>query len=279
MPAQTSLAPIEGPFRAPRNMAQEQKGSIHDDATAAKLGFKGGTVAGSIHMDQFVPHLVALYGDSWFETGNLSLHFTQATVDNEKVRCVIEPGAPRARLTMFNEPGHLICTGTASCGAPDAESELALRLKRQTPPTPGALRILAALEVGAEAKNIPLRIDEKDYADRLSTITEDLPRYHSAAPALAPSCAVHLAHGARMAVVGSAGKSVGLFGALQVQHLAGPLRAGIDYVGRTHVYALSESPRTENVWYEVTIADREARDIARVMFFLRFMKNSSPLWA
>ena len=53
-----------GEFRKPRNSAAEVKGSIHDDATASKLGFKGGTVAGSIHMDQFVPGLLELYGDA-----------------------------------------------------------------------------------------------------------------------------------------------------------------------------------------------------------------------
>jgi len=47
-------------FRKPRNSAAEVKGSIHDDATASKLGFRGGTVAGSIHMDQFVPGLLKL---------------------------------------------------------------------------------------------------------------------------------------------------------------------------------------------------------------------------
>src|SRR3954469_5405332 len=85
-----------GEFRAPRNGSAEAKGSIHDDATASKLGFKGGTVAGSIHMDQFVPGLVALHGERWFETGALSLYFTQATVDSEAVRASIEPGAERA---------------------------------------------------------------------------------------------------------------------------------------------------------------------------------------
>lgn len=268
---------IEGPFRTPRNMAQNQKGSIHDDATASKLGFKGGTVAGSIHMDQFVPHLLALYGDEWFERGSISLHFMQATVDGENVRAVVEPGAERARLSMFNEAGDQICVGTASLGE-DPRSELALRLEKQEKAAPGALRILGKLKVGDEAKDIPLRISRADADARLETITENLPAYAGADPALPPSLAVHLAHGARTAVVGAAGKSVGLFGALQVQHLAGPLHPDTDYAGRTRVYALSESPRTENVWYEVTLARKDGADAARVMFFLRFMKASSPLW-
>ena len=41
---------ITGPLWAARNWsADEGEGSIHDDATAEKLGFRGGTVAGDIH--------------------------------------------------------------------------------------------------------------------------------------------------------------------------------------------------------------------------------------
>lgn len=267
-----------GPFRIPRNTAQEIKGSIHDDATASKLGFKGGTVAGSIHMDQFVPALLDLHGEAWFSTGGLSLMFKQATVDGEAVRAVVAPGAERAALTMFNEAGALICEGTASLGA-DTNSELARRLKAQEPPAAGALRILAALKVGGEAAEIPLSVTPEALAKRLETITELLPAYGPDNLILPPSMAVVLAHGARASVVGSAGKAVGLFGALEVQHLAGPLKAGVDYLGRTRVHALAESPKTEAAWYEVTIADKASgQDVARVMFFLRFMKGSSPLW-
>ncbi len=268
-----------GPFRTPRNTAQEIKGSIHDDATASKLGFRGGTVAGSIHMDQFVPALLDLYGPDWFATGGLSLMFKQATVDGEAVRATVTPGADRAALSMFNEAGALICEGTAS-DREDVGSELARRLASQEPPAPGALRILAALKVGDEARDIPLKVTPEALARRLETITEPLPEYEPGSLILPPSMAVVLAHGARASVVGSAGKAVGLFGALEVQHTAGPLRAGVDYMGRTKVHALAESPKTEAVWYDVFIADKEAaREVARVRFFLRFMKGSSPLWS
>ena len=40
---------------------------------------------------------------------------------------------------------------------------------------------------------------------------------------------------------------------------------------------LTESPKTENVWYEVIFA-HEGRDIARVLYLLRILKGSSPLW-
>jgi hypothetical protein len=63
-----------------------------------------------------------------------------------------------------------------------------------------------------------------------------------------------------------------------VQNLAGPLRVGVDYQARTRVLKLSESPKTENVWYEVIFTEA-GRDIARVLYFLRVLKGSSPLWA
>ena len=43
---------------------------------------------------------------------------------------------------------------------------------------------------------------------------------------------------------------------------------------------LTESPKTENAWYDVDIADAATgEDVATVTFMIRFMKASSPLWA
>ena len=62
-PTHTSVEIVErdgvlvGPLREPRNLAANVAGSIHDDSQAQKLGFRGGTVAGSIHMEQFPPLL------------------------------------------------------------------------------------------------------------------------------------------------------------------------------------------------------------------------------
>ena len=46
---------MTGEFRAPHNGFQAAPGSIHNDEVASKLGFKGGTVPGSVHMDQICP--------------------------------------------------------------------------------------------------------------------------------------------------------------------------------------------------------------------------------
>jgi hypothetical protein len=262
-----------GPLRVPRNTYQGSQSSIHNDATASKLGFKGGTVAGSIHMDQFAPLLLDLYGEAWLERGNMSLMFQQATVDGEPVQASLTRDGERARLSMRNEKGDLICEGTAGLGRDDT-SELALRLKAQAPA--GELRILAAIKPGDEAKDIPLEATTEALERRLETITEHLPAYDEGV--LPPSMVVHLAHGARAAVVASAGKAVGLFGALEIEVSKGPLKAGVPYVGRTKVLAMADSPRTEAVWYDVFVDDQAGENLARVRFFLRFMKGSSPLW-
>ena len=267
-----------GEFRQPRNSAAEVKGSIHDDATASKLCFKGGTVAGSIHMDQFVRGLVDLYGDRWFEPGAMSLYFTQATVDREAVQASVEPNEARAHLTMHNEAGAQICEGTATLGR-DPQSELARRMAGQTPAEPAGLRILKDMAVGDEHHDIPVRIEPEHLAAYLERITEPMAAYRDE-QVLPPAQIVHLAHMTRKHVLAKAAQpSVGLFGALEVEAIAGPIRAGVDYLARTRTLKFSESPRTENVWYEVVFTGKDGGpDLGRVLYLLRLMKGSSPLW-
>jgi hypothetical protein len=271
---------LTGPFRAPHNGFQQASGSIHNDEVASKLGFKGGTVPGSVHMDQFAPMLMELYGRAWFETGDISLHFTQATVDKEEVQAIVHPGEPRARLQMFNRAGQQICIGTASPKARDTGSELARRMADQTPADPDRLRIYADIRVGDTTSDIPMRVNRADYDAGLGRITERLPIY-DAEGVLSPAFAIRLAHMSRPFVLAkSKSPYVGLFGALEVRHLAGPLLADRDYVGRTTMLKITESPKTENVWYDVDIADAASgKDVASVTFLIRAMKASSPLWA
>jgi hypothetical protein len=274
-----TIRELAGEFRAPRNAWQGAPGSIHTDEVASKLGFKGGTIPGSVHMDQFVPMLLEVYGPKWFETGDISLHFVQATVDAEKVRAVVRPGEERARLTMFNEAGALICEGTASVNAPDPKAELVGRMEAQAAAEPGRLRILADLAVGDETGGYTLTVTEEHLEKSLKILTEPLPVY-ARDKVLPPSHLVSLAHGSRKHVMAKVKNSVGLFGALEVRQLKGPLHAGVEYAGRTNLLKLTESPRTENAWYDVFIADpKTGEDLASVRFMLRFMKASSPLWA
>jgi len=130
--------------------------------------------------------------------------------------------------------------------------------------------------VGDEARDIPVRLEPETLDKHLEIITEAVPAY--AKGVLPPSQAVRLAHMTRgKAMAKAAQPHVGLFGALEVQHLKGPLLAGVDYLARTRILKLTESPKTENSWHEVIFA-HDGADIARVLFYLRFLKASSPLW-
>lgn len=268
-----------GAFRTPHNDFQNDPNSIHNDAVAGKLGFKGGTIPGSVHMDQFVPLLTDLYGDQWFETGDMSMYFTQATVHAEAVRAVVAPGAGRAQLTMYNEAEALICRGTASARAPDSLSELSGIMQKQTAAAPGALRILSALSPGDEVFDMPLRVEAARLENVLTWITEPHPRYVKD-HVLPPSLMVNLTGQVRPHVFKSLGQSVGLFGALEIRFYRGALRAGVTYIGRAKILKLVESPKAEGVWHDVVVQDPSTgEDLVCVQYLLRFMKASSPLWA
>src|SRR5262249_13451506 len=126
---------------------------------------------------------------------------------------------------------------------------------------------------------LPLKVEAAELEKYRGYITEDLAIYRDGV--LPPSNVIRLSHQARKGALGkSAQPSVGLFGALEVQQLEGPLKAGVDYIGRTKILKLTDSPKAENVWYDVFIRDPKAgRDVARVRYLIRIMKGSSPLYA
>jgi hypothetical protein len=277
----TDTPDVTGEFRSPVNSAAQSKGSIHDNATASKLGFKGGTVAGSIHMDQFAPVALKLYGEDWWKRGNMSFYFRQATVDREPVRAFGRAGEPHARLWMLNEPGALIAEGTASCQGHDEGTAVENLMLSQTTAGGDALRILKNVKVGDEVTGLDVTATREALEHRLENITEPLPAYQGAAAILPPSMFVQLFRtSAQEALYKTDGRAVGLFGAIEIQQIAGPLRAETPYKVRAKVLALSESPKTENVWYRAWAADPvTGEDVGTMLMYLRYMKASSALYA
>jgi hypothetical protein len=283
----------QGPVRTPRNSSQQVKGSIHDDAVAQKLGFRGGTVAGSLHMEQFPPLLVHLLGPRWWETGGLSLYFRYATTDLEPVRCsAVAPTraqlVPNQRIEVWMEragdgaaPLERVAEGTASVGEVDCGS--ALRQRLTLVPPPGELRILAGLDAQATCAGVATRIDNAALDERLAVITEPMPEYADGYTAkrrvLPPSLMVRAMRAVEPALLAQTEPVVGLFGAIEVQHLHGPLFAETDYLAQGRIRAVSDTPKTEYFWYETILTEAgEARPVASMLMMLRFMKASSPLW-
>jgi len=278
---------LVGPVRSPRNSARHLgAGSIHDDATAQKLGFRGGTVAGSLHMEQFPPLLVAAFGEQWLRTGGLSLYFKYATTDNEPVQAFVrapEAGASRTDVWMDDGNGNRVADGTANLGGRDPDSTVRQRLAAM--PEPQDLRILADVKAGDSGERLPTRISEEALENRLAVITEPLEAYTDAdifgeriAP---PALQVQVMRpGERSMLPRNGDFGVGLFGAIELQLHAGPVFVEHDYECQSRVLAVGETPKTEYLYYEATLHEpgSEAQVLSMIMM-LRFMKASSKLWA
>jgi len=293
---------LVGPYRSPRNLAANERGSIHDDAVATKLGFRGGTVAGSIHMEQFPPLLVHAFGERWFETGGLSCYFRNATMHEERVRAVAQApsGGSDEQINIWMErddagggPGTQVLEGTASVGSPGEPSML--RRKLAEPRDAGELRILAHLAPGETLDAVPARLDFDALTQRrLDALTEPLPWYRGAstsdaasssdaaspwgAPIVNPGLLVHMMVQIqpRMRL---RGRAVGLYGAIETRHINGPVFMERDYEVAGTVLAVGATPKTEYVWYETLLREPGGRDVASMLMMLRFMKASSELWA
>jgi hypothetical protein len=279
---------ITGPVRSPRNLAANVAGSIHDDATAASLGFRGGTVAGSIHMDQFPPLLLEAFGERWFETGSLSLYFRHATTDGEPVQAFLERperGEPDVQVRAWATTGEdtLVTEGTASVGNPAAASSLYSRDLR--PVEPGELRILSAMKPGDVLGDYRLTVDaERQYsAIRQGAMTEPLDWYTAASPwggpIASPSAVVGLLYARLLTDAKEAmGAHVGLFGAIEVRFRHGPVFLDRSYRVTGEVAALSQTPKTEVLWFDSRALDDSGNVVAQMRMMVRQMKQSSALY-
>ncbi len=275
---------ITRPLWAARNWsADEGAGSIHDDATAAKLGFRGGTVAGDVHMNQFPPLLVEVFGPEWFERGNLSLSFKNATIDKELVQAFAEPLAPGATQTkvwMEREDGLLVCTGTAALGD---HSQSELRAKDLRPGDPDELRILKGLHPGLSLGeyDITAAPDKQFHRYDTGVISDPLTWYRDGSPwgdVVAAPCTIleylwaYPMQGMRPYI----GDSVGLFGAIEVGHVNGPFLMNRDYHLKSEVVSVGQSPQTEVVWFDTTAYNQSGDAVATMRMQSRVMKASSP---
>ena len=278
---------IAGPVRSPRNIEQSLPNSIHNDAVAQKLGLRGGTVAGSLHMEQFPPLLVSVFGPEWWSNGGLSLYFKYATTDREAVQCFAkrpsppEPGV-QAPVWMDTDDGRLVAEGAAWAGPTRAPTPLAERAANVPPPRD--LRIFKDFGVGRVMEGIPVRIDEAALARRLEVIVEPLEAYvepdRHGERVLPPSLLVQALTTYHTTMLqGWPDLGVGLYGAIEIENLAGPCFVAHDYVVRGEVLAVGETPKTEYLWYESILSEPSGGvDRARMLMMLRFMKDSSPAW-
>ena len=287
-----------GPVRVPDNRvlsrAMDASGTrqqraavnIHNDETAQKLGFRGGTIAGSTHMDQFVPVLVHAFGSQWFESGSLSLGFVNATISGDPVVAMVarpETATNGHVVARMEQPdGTLVAEGTASVGTVTGNSHLhAIDLRG----TDGdELRLLAAIRPGhrlshtasVDGRGVQARVDAGAMTEPIDWYTGASPWGGPVAP---PSSMVQLLRNRPGDFGPEIANAVGLFGAIEIRHHAGPVLIGERYQIDGEVVAVGSSPRTEYVWYDTRATDEAGRVVASMRMQLRWMKASSPLYS
>lgn len=281
---------LRGRTVCPTNSDYNDPGGIHDDSTARELGFRGGTIAGSAHLDSFVPLLVQAFGDEWFRSGSLSLYFRHATTDGEPAEAFVElaaegvlpVGDTQARVWISTPDGVIVGEGTASVGMPGDGVRTALGA-RDLRHDPHQARILAAVELGQVLGPVARRIAGERVADACRTrITEPLDWYTTASPwggpVAPPSALIDLySQVAGEALLPILGEAVGMWGALEVRFHDGPVLLDTVYEVDAVVTSVSDSPKTEVLWYDAYVRDH-GRLVASGRVLSRFVKASSSLY-
>jgi hypothetical protein len=278
----------------PRNSSPRSHGTIHDDKVANQLGFRGGAVAGSIHLDQFGPVLVDAFGPQWFETGSLGLYFLHPLLDQEPVEGFVDIGNATAPLSnsrcdvrMTTPDGIAVADGTASVGHVDSVSPVLSRDRRSMDPS--SLRMLANVYVGMEMDSVVESPSHGDQRERVTSglMTSPLDWYVNESPwggsICSPLTISRMMTGKVMQPIEKTlGKCVGLYGALELQHVAGPLFLEDEYIVSGVITDVSETPKTEVVWCDMTARlakNPEAGVVATFTVMTRLVKASSPLYA
>ncbi len=276
---------LVGPLRRSINRAINLKGSIHDDETAQKLGMRGGTVAGSVHMDLFGPLFLEVFGQACWERGTLSLYFINATVDREPVRAFLKMPVGTSKdcqveVWIEREDGMRVAEGTASVG--DSGEPTALLRRPLDRFNSGDLRIIGHIQPGDAIAPVDAVFTSEALAEHLKYTTEPLDLYRASkwgGPVVPISSYVTLLYGQAAAPLRSTVTNVvGLFGAIEIRNINGPLIADRHYTTGGTVVAVGQSPKTEYYWYETWADDADGKRIAEHRMLTRFMKASSPAY-
>ena len=291
---------LSGPWRAPKQMLalQEYDGhtSIHDNATAQKLGFKGATIEGPTHFSQFAPLGFALWGDLWLRRGCISAHYRAPVYEGEEVKAFMrrpEQGSVRSEIWMLRANGDEILRGSAAVGPDFPPSALDERLNTLAPLTDPV--ILADVKVGMRSARTSVRMDADQHmgalypfslAQKLRRITEPSSFYsgsgHVWRRPIVPieMVSVLMQYSARENSFKTRGPAVGLFADQEIRLIDGPILVGEPYEIERQVVALTGSRRTESVWVRSTLyVSGSERQVATMLLNLATMKETYAPYA
>ena len=260
--------------------------SVHDDATADKLGLPGAPIEGPTHFTQFDPLAVELWGQQWFERGCISAHFETMVIEGEEVQATVtSTGAATARGIATKRTGEPVLSASLTLG--DEPTELGERLARMLAKDVGELFIVDRLEIGwmSPTSTASMGYDESNgnlypfsLADKVRLMTEPSPWYVPGEPspwdrAVVPTEMLSvLAHkgGVHLPVRGPA---VGLFIDLEVQRHA-PVFVGDTYSLTHEVVGVGQSRRVESYWTRTRLNAVDGSPVATVLLHQGVFKAS-----
>jgi hypothetical protein len=275
---------LAGPWRVPAQMLAEQdiggRTSIHDDATAQKVGFQGGTIEGPTHFSQFVPLGHAIFGDEWFESGCLSAHYQTAALEGEELQAQAGPlaaGASNIHGQMQKRDGTPVLSCTLSLGPDHGETELDALLARLRPAE--QFVIMQDLEIGmkgAEIERVSMDFDQHmgnlypfTLSQKLAAITEPC-RWYTTDGAKDSPWGRPIIPLEMISVLGQyttakarfpIRPAIGLFVNQEIKLVRGPLFVGDEYLLEREIVALSESRRAESMWVRTTFRDAKTEEV------------------
>lgn len=256
-------------WQQPVNRWAELPGSIHNDEVATKIGMRGGTIPGTVHLNHFVPIIQRTWARGWYERGAISMFYTFATTHKEDVRAVME--APVAndnvvvKAHVENMEGKVVCKGTLSRGDPD-EPNYVSSLPIEDAPV-SELRILADMKVGmACADKDDVLADEGGGEGEYEGIVVYPASMYRLLNAGFPPKTIK--------------RAVGFFGATEIRLVDGPVMLDKTYRRTGQVVGVGASPKTEFAWVDSALHDPDnGKVVAEMRHLTRWMKASSDLWS
>jgi hypothetical protein len=152
-------------------------------------------------------------------------------------------------------------------------------------PAPADLKILKALKTGDVLGDLRAVVNSERQRSTIAdgAMTEPLDWYSGASPwggpIASPSGVVGLLYTQLVAATSEAmGEHVGLFGAVEIRFRAGPVFLDHDYRVTGEVAAVSQTARTEVLWFDSRALDDRHQPVAEMRMMLRQTKQSSPLY-
>lgn len=182
------------------NTSADEAGSIHDDAHAARMGYRGGLVPGVTLLAYLTPSLVDAFGETWPQRGRLSARFVRPAYDSETVsvhatvvRSDERPGGDDIALDCrLERPDGMTCMeAEAACLVGEAPEHEPGPWRRATPiasprrPAPdGELPPLRpeTLLVGEELSPLTYRLSLEEAMAWTAQARDDHPWYRNDAP-------------------------------------------------------------------------------------------------